>query len=406
MAKSNNPTQNLFFKILKLSFESLRSSAFRAFLTMLGIVIGAATIILVLEMGQGAKEDIDAQFSNMSVTTILINAPSNEGGSSKLEADDAKLISELSTISYAVPQLSGNTSVAGGDGSGNYSVVGTTLDTFPLLNADFKSGSAFTEADDDEHQRVAILGSNVVEELFGSPDAKVIGEEIVLGKKSFEIVGTLVYKGGSSGPTTIDDSIFTPYSSAYRYVLGAKGKFSINATALDVEVLDQALEDIALVLRESHNIKPGGIDDFRLRDMGTNVQAAKDSARTMSLLLGSVGVVVLVVGGIGIMNIMYVTVTERTKEIGLRKAIGAKDKYIKTQFLLEAIILSFFGYFIGAILATLLYYLLVSLSISLAFVWWSYLVSALFVAFTGIFFGYAPANKAAGLNPIEALRYE
>lgn len=406
MTNSTQQPQSLFLKLFKLSFESLRSSAFRAFLTMLGIVIGAATIILVLEMGQGAKEDIDAQFSNMSVTTILINAPSSEGGKSKLEPEDASLIAELESISYAVPQLSGNTSVAGGDSSGNYSVVGTTPAAFNLLNTTFESGQSFTDEDETSHSKVAVLGANVVEELFGSADASVLGEEVVLGKKSFEIIGTLSYKGGSSGPTTIDDTIFTPYSSAYRYVLASKGKFSINATALDVNVLDQALDDIALVLRESHNIRPGGIDDFRLRDMGTNVQAAKDSARTMSLLLGSVGVVVLVVGGIGIMNIMYVTVTERTKEIGLRKAIGAKDRYIKTQFLLEAIILSFFGYLIGAVLATLLYFLLTNLSISLSFVWWSYLVSAIFVAFTGVFFGYAPANKAAGLNPIEALRYE
>lgn len=166
------------------------------------------------------------------------------------------------------------------------------------------------------------------------------------------------------------------------------------------------MDDIAIVLRENHSIRSGGIDDFRIRDMGSNVQAAKDSSRTMSLLLGSIGAIVLLVGGIGIMNIMYVTVTERTKEIGLRKAIGAKDKHIELQFLLEAILMSVIGYFVGTIVATILYFILKQMAISVTFVWWSYLLSAIFVALTGVFFGYAPAKKAASLNPIDALRYE
>lgn len=399
-------TRNFYFKILRLSIDSIRSSAFRAFLTMLGIVIGGATIILVLEMGQGAKNDIDQQFSNMSVTTILINAPSNDGGPSKLSEDDIESLNALENIVVSVPQLSGKVTVAGEYGSESFNILGSNPDIFPMMNVDFVRGESFSKEDDDSHNKVAVIGANIAEELFGSRDAKVIGEEVVLGKKTFTIVGVLGYKGGSVGPTSIDDSVFTPYSSAYRYVLGKKGKFTINATALNINVLDAAIDDIAFTLRANHKIKQGGIDDFRIKDMGTNVQSAKDSAKTMSLLLGSVGAVVLLVGGIGIMNIMYVTVTERTKEIGLRKAIGAKDKYIELQFLLEAVLLSVFGYFIGAILATLLFFLLKQLGVSVVFVWWSYLVSGIFVSFTGVFFGYAPAKKAAGMNPIEALRYE
>lgn len=399
--------ENFFWKILKLSFDSLKANAFRAFLTMLGIVIGGATIILVIEMGQGAKNDIDAQYSNMSVTTILINAPSSaEGDSSKLDLDDIKDIDNLESITTAVPQLTGRVTVAVGQVAESFNILGTTPDIFPMMAVDYAHGQAFTEEDDITHEKVAVLGSTVVEELFGSRDLNVIGEEIVLGKKTFTIVGVLKYKGGSFGPTSIDDSVFTPYSSAYRYVLGKKGKFNVNATAIDIETLEKAMEDIAVILRDNHNIRPGQVDDFRIRDMGSNVQAAKDSARTMSLLLGSVGAIVLIVGGIGIMNIMYVTVTERTKEIGLRKAIGAKDKHIELQFLLEAILLSFFGYFIGAILATLLFFVLKQINISIVIVWWSYLLSAVFVAFTGIFFGFAPAKKAANMNPIDALRYE
>jgi len=403
--KSKN--SNFYLKILKLSFESLKSNALRAFLTMLGIVIGSATIVLVVEMGQGAKNDIDEQFSNMSVTTILINAPSTaEGGASKLNLDDVESINDLETITAAVPQLAGKVTVSSGNIAESFNVLGSTPEIFPMMSVSFVEGEAFTSEDEEAHEKVAVLGATVVEEIFGSRDAKVVGEEIILGKTTFTIVGTLAYKGGSFGPTTIDDSVFTPYSSSYRYVLGKKGKFNINATASDINVLNTAMEDIAVILRDNHNIRAGGVDDFRIRDMGSNVQAAKDSARTMSLLLGSVGAVVLIVGGIGIMNIMYVTVTERTKEIGLRKSIGAKDKHIELQFLLEAVLLSFFGYIIGAILATLLFFLLKQISISIVVVWWSYLLSAVFVAFTGIFFGFAPAKKAANMNPIDALRYE
>lgn len=374
---------------------------------MLGIVIGAATIILVVAMGEGAKKDIDQQFSNMSVTTILINAPSSaDGQKSKLSADDVYDIRQLESVTLAAPQLTGKVTVTSDDASESFNIIGSFTEIFPIINSDLIYGEYFKDDDEDSHEKVAVLGANVVEELFGANDVNVIGEEINLGKKTFTIVGTLEYKGGSSGPTAIDDSIFTPYSSSYRYVLGKKGKFTINAMAIDVDNLDFAMEEIASVLRKNHNIKVGGIDDFRLKDMGTNVQAAKESAKTMSLLLGSVGFVVLVVGGIGIMNIMYVTVSERTKEIGLRKAIGAKDKHIELQFLLEAVILSAAGYVVGAVVASLLYFVLIKLSISMVLVWWSYLLSLVFVMVTGIFFGYAPAKQAAAMNPIDALRHE
>ena len=404
MKKTSLP---IYYKLAKLSLESLLSNRVRALLTMLGIVIGAATIILVVSMGEGAKQDIDQQFSNMSVTTILINAPSSANGQkSKLNPNDVEYIQQLESVMLAAPQLTGKVTVTSNDASESFNVIGSFTDIFPIINADLIYGDFFTDEDEYSHEKTAVLGANVVEELFGANDADVIGEEINLGKKTFTIVGTLKYKGGSSGPTAIDDSIFTPYSSSYRYVLGKKGKFNINAMAIDVNNIDIAMDEIASILRKNHNIKLGGIDDFRIKDMGTNVQAAKESAQTMSLLLGSVGLVVLVVGGIGIMNIMYVTVSERTKEIGLRKAIGAKDKHIELQFLLEAIILSAVGYLVGAIVATGMFFLLTKLQISMVLIWWSYLLSLFFVMATGIFFGFAPAKKAAAMNPIDALRHE
>jgi len=197
-----------------------------------------------------------------------------------------------------------------------------------------------------------------------------------------------------------------PYSTAYRYVLGQKGKFNLNMQATSVEVLDLAMEDAARILRKQHNIRPGMTDDFRLRDMGANVQSAKDSARTMSLLLGGVGFVVLLVGGIGIMNVMHIIVKERTKEIGIRKAIGAKRIYILLQFLFEAIILSGFGALIGVVIATVAYYFMEKYGMDVVFVWWAYGLSVLFTVAIGVFFGYQPALNASRLKPIDTLRYE
>lgn len=377
---------------------------------MLGIVIGGATIILVVGLGEGAKQDIDAQYSNMSVTTILINAPSAEDGTkSKLSLEDAQDIAHLDTIVSAVPQTSGKVNVAAEGNMASFTVVGSTPDIFSMLAATYQAGGQFDQEAEDNRAKVAVLGATVAEDLFetdGISPQNIIGREVSLGKKAFRVVGVLEYRGGAFGPIAVDDSIFVPYSSGYRYVLGKQGKFNINAQATDINVLDTAMEDISRVLRDNHTIKLGGVDDFRVRDMGTNVQSAKDSAQTMSFLLGSVGIVVLLVGGIGIMNIMYVSVHERTKEIGLRKAIGAKDHHIQLQFLFEALILSGIGYIIGAIIAFGLYFLLVRIGISIINVWWSYLLSLIFVVGTGVIFGYFPAQKAASLHPIEALRYE
>jgi len=403
--------RSFYIKLSKLSLESLISNKTRALLTMLGIVIGAATIILVIAMGEGAKRDIDEQFSNMSVTTLLINATSgNTGVKSKLSIDDIESITELEPVLVAVPQLAGTVDVSFGSNFESFNILGSTAEVFPMMGVEFVEGSAFTNEDDNDHAKVAVVGANIVEELFKDEEtgeiASALGEEINVGGKSFEIIGVLAYKGGSIGPTSIDGSVFMPYTSAFRYVLGSKGKFTINALATNIETLDWAMEDISSLLRKNHNIRSGGLDDFKVRDMGSNVQAAKDSARTMSLLLGSVGLVVLIVGGIGIMNIMYVTVSERTKEIGLRKAIGAKNKHIELQFLMEAVILSVVGFVVGALLATGMFFIIKGLQVSVVLVWWSYLLSLVFVMMTGVFFGYAPAKKAALLHPIEALRHE
>jgi len=394
-------------KLSRLSWEALMANPLRSFLTTLGIIIGSLTIIVVVALGEGAKRDIEQQYSSMSVTTILINAPSTvEGAKSKLSFNDVEPIKQLPSIQTAVPQISGRVQMQYGGQSSNLSVLGTTPDIQNSANLVLLKGNFFTSQDNDNHTKVAVIGATVAEELFGDRYANVVGKTIMVGKKEFEVIGLLEYKGGSVGPTTIDDSIFTPYDSAYRYILGINGRFNMNAQAKDVKLIGQAVEEISQTLRETHGLKPGMNDDFRVRDMGTTVASAVNSSRTMSILLSAVGIIVLLVGGIGIMNIMYVTVTERTKEIGVRKAIGAQSEYILFQFLLEALILSFIGYIVGAILSFFVYWLLKQFTVSAFLVWWSYILSFVTTVTIGIFFGWYPAQKAANLNPIDALRYE
>jgi len=400
---------NIFFakKLLRLAWQALLSNPLRSFLTTLGIIIGSMTIIIVIALGEGAKRDIEKQYSSMSVKTIIINAPStSEGEKSKLNIEDVDLLIQLPSVSMAVPQLSGRVEMQSESQSSNLAVLGSTPQIQKLINLELVSGRFFNEQDDENKAKIVVVGAIVAEELFGSKTADVIGKTILIGKKEFEIVGLLKYKGASVGPTAVDDSIFAPYLTTYRYILGSNGKFNINMEAKSVELIKQATEDITNVLKISHNIKPGMSDDFRIRDMGTTVSSAINSSRTMQILLSLVGIIVLLVGGIGIMNIMYVTVTERTKEIGVRKAIGAQEEFILFQFLFEAFILSFVGYLSGFLLSFFVIWLLNIFSVSVVMVWWSYILSLIVTMGIGVFFGYSPAKKAASLLPIDALRYE
>jgi putative ABC transport system permease protein len=404
--KKKNSFLFMQIKIVALAWRNLNNNKFRSFLTSLGIIIGAATIVLVIELGGGASAKIEEQYSNMSVTTILVNAPSTEGQKSKLDISDIEKLSESEYIANVMPQLTGKVQATGGGNSYQAGILGTSANFFNIASVEMSRGKFFTQEDDDENVKVAVLGATVAEELYGVSDADVVGHQITIGKKQFEIIGVAKYKGGSIGPTSVDDSIILPYSSAYRYVLGKNGKFNLSLDAVSVEVIDLAMEDAGVILREAHGIRPGMTEDFRLRDMGANVQAAKDSARTMSFLLGSVGFIVLVVGGIGIMNVMHIIVKERTKEIGIRKAIGAKKYYIMLQFLLESIILSAVGAVIGLVLATGIFFVLKAYGMDIIFIWWSYIMSAFFTISIGVFFGYYPAVKASQLKPVDTLRYE
>lgn len=395
-------------RLIREAFRSIWAQRARSFLTSLGIIIGAATVILVIDFGEGAKADIARQFSNLSVTTIFVNAPSNsEGVKSKLSYDDAEALrTQAQNIAHVAPVLSGKTNVVYKNALEQATVVGTSVDFQKLSNLTLASGAFFSAEQESAKKRVVVLGATTAENLFGTGAASQVGEDVMINKKQYQIVGILDEKGGSFGPITIDESVFMPFKAAERYALAGGGKMNINASATDLKTIDAAMGEIATILKDEHNIAPGGVEDFKLKDMGSNVVAAKESARTMALLLGAVAGIVLVVGGIGIMNVMYINVTERTREIGLRKALGAKKKHIMMQFLIEALVISLLGSIVGILLGLALYPLAANAGLKIVHAWWGVLVAFGFSLGIGVFFGYNPAKKAANLNPIEALRYE
>lgn len=395
-------------RLIKEAIKSIWSQRARSFLTSLGIIIGAATVILVIDFGEGAKADIARQFSNLSVTTIFVNAPANSDGTvSKLDYEDSVVIREKAEhISGVAPVLSGKVAVVSDTTAEQINVVGTSVDFAKLSNLGYGAGSFFTKDQEESKKRVVVLGSAAAEILFGENTANAIGQKISINKKSFEVVGVTTEKGGSFGPISIDDSVFVPFPAAERYALASGGKMTINASATDLASIEIAMDEISSILRDEHKLSGAAIDDFKLKDMGSNVVAAKESTKTMALLLSSVAAIVLVVGGIGIMNVMYINVTERTREIGLRKALGAKKKQIMAQFLTEAVIISLVGSLVGIGLGLALFPIAQNFGMKVVHVWWGVLVAIGFSLSIGIFFGYHPAKKAAELNPIEALRYE
>lgn len=397
---------NLYKKLTIRSFESLRKSGLRSFLTLLGIFIGSATIILVYELGKGAQANIEQQYSNMSVNTIIINAPSSNGEKSKLSIDDVPELMQIEQIENVAPQLTGRLPVTYSTNTVSLNIFGTTESIKDIVNLELIQGKFYTDDSGKNKEKVVVLGYESAQELFGDEFDNVVGENIIINRKNYEIIGVIDYKGGSFGPVTIDDSVFVPYEVSERYILGSGGKFNLNLIVDDFDNISSAQEQIAAKLRELHNIRGSTPEDFRIRDMGSVVQSAQESAQTMSILLWSVGLIVLIVGGIGIMNIMYTSVLERTKEIGILKALGARDNYVLFMFLSEAVILSFIGFVVGSILSFLIFFGVTKTGFTISFEPFAYLISFVSTMTIGTIFGYYPAKKAASLNPVDALRYE
>ncbi len=424
-----------FWESVRVALEGLAVNRLRSALTMLGVIFGVGAVIAAVSMTEGAKAATMAQFERFG-TNVLTVRPGQwrhgpvRGGMGSMqnltEADAEAIVKECSTCVAVVPELNGRSQVeARGENTGT-SVVGTT-EMFPQVrNFEIAEGSFFTERDVKGRRKVAVVGPTVAENLFGegasaagegasavAAPVSAVGERIRIGGITFQVIGQFASKG-DMGWHNPDDQIVIPITSArYRLGFGASAPGtprdnvnSISVQFADLELAEQAKAEVEAVLRDRHGIGPASESDFHIRAAADFIAGAQEANRIMTLLFGSIAAVSLLVGGIGIMNIMLVSVTERTREIGLRKAIGATPRDILLQFLIEAVTLSLSGGIVGVAIGIGLAYGLraVGLNTAVSIPW--VIVSFSFAGFVGVFFGLLPSRKAAMLDPIEALRYE
>jgi putative ABC transport system permease protein len=402
---------------LKISLRALRVNKMRSALTMLGIIIGVGAVIAMLAVGTGASERISQQIASIGSNLIIILPGSTtsgglrmgSGGQPTLTKDDADaILKECSAVQDVAPVLNGAAQIVYGNQNWSTGVYGTTPGMLNIRDWPLASGRPFTEQDVRSATKVCLLGMTVMENLFGSIDP--IGQVIRIKKVPFTVIGVLDRKGQSPQGQDQDDTIYIPVTTAQKKIFGTAfpGMVrTIMVKAKSSEDLNAAEKQIIELLRQRHHIGPKKDNDFTVRNLTQIMQVAEQSTKVMTILLGAIASVSLLVGGIGIMNIMLVSVTERTREIGIRMSVGAKTWDIRLQFIIEALTLSLIGGIIGIIAGV------TGSEIISAFAGWSTIVSLLsiFMAFgfsglVGIFFGFYPAYKASLLNPIDALRYE
>ncbi len=401
----------LFYTILSVALKSLFANKLRTFLSMLGIIIGVGAVISMLALGAGARKQVLDSVTALG-TDLLIVRPGQAGSRGislgmvdNLTVEDAKrLILRVQGIYQVAPVVSGNVQMKYFNRNVRTNVTGTTITYFPIRNFEVEKGRPFTENEVNGRARVAVLGPVTVENLFGTEDP--LEKTIKIKGINFKVVGVLKGKG-DQGWFNPDDQAIVPYTTAMKQLLGVQYLREIDIQVAPGSDVNQVQAAAAVELRRSHRLKPDEPDDFNIRNQAEFLETASSFSRVFSILLGSIASISLLVGGIGIMNIMLVTVTERTREIGIRKAIGAKEKDILLQFLLEALMLSGVGGVIGVALgvaAALLVDQLTDFSTIIQLP--SILMALAFAVAVGVFFGYYPAHRAARLDPIEALRYE
>jgi len=396
---------------LKVALEGIWLNKVRSFLTILGIIIGTATVILVVAVGMGSQKAVNNQFSKLNVSTLYIqqNVPGQGSGTtdSKLSISDIEVLKEKApSIVLASPQISGRAEASFGTNGLSVTLLGVSDSYEKLTNLRFIQGQFFSKEHEANRDRIAVLGSDIAESMFLDLESDLLGQQIMLNNQRYLIAGILERVGDSSGGTNIDESILIPYTTAERYILGSDAKLRIVAQAKELDSVNTAIREATEALREAHYLRRGEPNDFGIRDAGSKLASAQQTAQTMSILLISIATIVLIVGGIGIMNVMLVSVRERIKEIGLRMAIGARKIDILRQFLFEAIALSLLGGIIGITIGQVAIPVMQYYDVETVGSMWGVLVAIGFSGIVGVFFGFYPAYKAANLDPIEALRYE
>jgi len=391
-------------QLLKLVLINIYQNKVRTFLTTLGVIVGTATIFLVVAIGAGGEAQVNEQYSKLNVGTIIVMPAQRGKVVDPLTEKDAELFMASDNIAHAFPILQGSGDINYNNFSFNSSFIAIPPEYQENNNLTVQQGRALDDEDEKKKHKYAVLGAELANTLTDGNPSEIVGSNISINRRKFEVIGIFNRVGDTGSHSSYDDSAFIAYSVGEKYLLGTRANPIITVQATGLETVQSAINDITNTLNETHRM--GGAEQFRILDAGSRLAAAQESARTMSLLLLAVAVVVLIVSGIGIMNVMFVTVKERTKEIGTLKAIGAKKREILSQFLLEAVIISLVGGLLGVILGffaipLLKYFELPALpSIS------GILLGLIFSVITGVFFGFYPAWKAAELNPIDALRYE
>jgi putative ABC transport system permease protein len=402
--------------IIRVAFRALVRNKMRAALTMLGIIIGVSAVIAMVSIGQGASASVQAQIESIGTNLLFVSAGAQnvggvrsgtgDTGTNTLTVEDLDAIKrEVPSVSMVTPSVNARSQLVAGNMNWNTAVTGVSEQYPEIRKWPVASGSFFTDADVRTAARVIVIGQTLSDNLF--PGTDPIGQDIRVMNLPFRIVGVMARKGQDPQGRDQDDVAFAPYSTVQKKILGRERIQIAYVSAISQDATYTAQSQITDLLRQRHKLTASEPNDFTVRNMTDIAEAANETSKTMTILLACIAGVSLLVGGIGIMNIMLVSVTERTREIGIRMAIGARSSAVRSQFLIESIVLSLTGGTIGIILGVVL-----SLAIP-AMLGWPTLVSMMaivgsvvFSAAVGIFFGYYPARKAASLDPIEALRYE
>ena len=406
----------LIGEILNVALGALRANKLRSLLTMLGVVIGVGAVIAMVAIGSGAQEQIQSRIAALGTTLLTVNPNMQRGGGgvqsadqAPLEVDDYIALRDSSRYIAAVqPEMRRNLTLQFNAKNANPPIVGTTANYLQVRNFRIAKGRMFTELEDNGKRRVAVLGPTVLENLgLDTPDA-ILGQNIRIRGVQFEVIGILEPKGGATPFGNPDENVLIPLQTARFRTHGSGSRLnSISVLAPSEEAIPQTMAEIQRILRRTHKLRPGRPDNFRISNQSEFLTAAADNQKTFTALLAGIAGVSLIVGGIGIMNIMLVSVTERTREIGVRKALGATKGMILLQFLIEAVVLCILGGIIGILAGgggafALSKQMGLPTSISMT----SVLLAFAFSAGVGVLFGVWPARRAAGLDPIQALRYE